>query len=151
MKSDYLKFWRVIRFFVHAKYGLNQQDLDMLLFLYSEMYFSKKDFAEFDSLLSWDKNRFERLRHDGWIENFRVKLNTRRAIYRLSIKATRMIKSIYNKLEGQEIPMAPQNNPMYKRNVGYSDKVYRNMITKMNKAIRDHKLNNNNDISLLDD
>lgn len=151
MKSDYLKFWRVIRFYIKAKYGLSQPDLDMLLFLYSEKYFSKADFDEFDSLLFWDKDRFERLRHEGWIENFREKINSRRAMYGLSIKATRMIKSIYNKLEGQEIPMAPQNNPLYKRKVGYTDKVYRNMITKMNKAIRDHKLQNNNDISLLDD
>jgi hypothetical protein len=151
MKSDYLKFWRVIRYYIKAKYGLVQADLDILLFLYSEKYFSKKDFDGFNSLLSWDKDRFERLRQEGWIENFRVKINSRRAIYGLSIKATRMIKSIYNKLEGQEIPMAPQNNPIYKRNVSYSDKVYRNMITRMNKAIRDHKLQNNNDISLLDD
>ena len=151
MKSDYLKFWRVIRYYVKARYGLSQADLDILLFLYSEKYFSKDDFDKFDELLSWDKDRFERLRQEGWIENFRAKINARKAIYGLSIKASRMIKSIYNKLEGEEIPMNPTNNPLYKRNVGCNDKVYRNMITRMNKAIRDHKLKHNNDVTFLDD
>ena len=55
--NDYLKFWRVIRYFYKIKYGLNQADLDMLLFLYSESYFSKDKFIEFDELLSWDEHR----------------------------------------------------------------------------------------------
>jgi len=50
MKSqvhDCLKYWRVIRYFIKAKYGLTTADLDMLLFLYSEEIFSKKKFEEF--------------------------------------------------------------------------------------------------------
>ena len=46
-KSDYLKYWRVIRYFVKAKYGLSTVELDMLLFLYSEDIFSRKRFDEF--------------------------------------------------------------------------------------------------------
>ena len=53
---DYLKYWRVIRYFVKRKYGLSQAELEMLLFLRTEQYFSKDDFDEFDELLSWDKN-----------------------------------------------------------------------------------------------
>ena len=63
-KSNYLKYWRVIRYFIKHKYGLTQADLDMLLFLYSEDYFSKDKFEEFDELLSWDVNRFDRLLRD---------------------------------------------------------------------------------------
>jgi len=64
---DYLKYWRVIRYFIKARYGLTQDDLDMLLFLNSENYFSKDKFDEFDELMSWNKNRFENLRQAGWI------------------------------------------------------------------------------------
>ena len=70
MKSnqlDYLKYWRVIRQFVKIKYGLTQSDLDMLLFLYSEKYFDRGKFEEFDNLLGWDKQRFENLRQADWI------------------------------------------------------------------------------------
>jgi hypothetical protein len=75
MKSnfdDYLKYWRVIRQYIKARYELSQADLDMLLFLYSEGYFGKDKFREFAQLVSWDVNRFDRLLTQGWIENFRA-------------------------------------------------------------------------------
>ena len=59
--NDCLKYWRVIRYFIKQKYGLTTADLDMLLFLYSEDIFSKEKFEEFDNLLSWDEDRFDKL------------------------------------------------------------------------------------------
>jgi hypothetical protein len=143
MKSnfdDYLKYWRVIRQYVKARYELSQSDLDMLLFLYSEGYFGKDKFKEFAQLVSWDVQRFDRLLRDGWIENFRQRKQGVKGIYCLSFKAKRMIKSIYKKLSGEEIPMTAENNPMFKKNVKFSDKVYRNMIMSMNEATRKAKV-----------
>ena len=142
MKSnqlDYLKYWRVIRQFVKIKYGLNQADLDMLLFLYSEKYFDRGKFEEFDTLLGWDKQRFEKLRQADWIVVFRKRMGARKAIYQLSIKSNRMIQSIYRKLSGEEIPVSSANNKMFAKNVSYSDKVYRNMIIEMNKVIKQQR------------
>jgi len=34
--NDYLKYWRVIRYFVKSKYGVTTSELDMLMFLYSD-------------------------------------------------------------------------------------------------------------------
>ena len=56
-QKDYLKYWRVIRYFVMRKYKINTQELDMLLFLYSEEYFNVDKFKEFNQLLGWNKNR----------------------------------------------------------------------------------------------
>ena len=134
--NDYLKFWRVIRYFYKIKYGLNQADLDMLLFLYSESYFSKDKFIEFDELLSWDEHRFDRLLRDGWIQVFRKRMGARKALYDISYKGTRMVTEIYKKLNGEEIPVSSSHNPMFKKNVSYADKVYRNMIIEMNITIR---------------
>ena len=134
--NDYLKYWRVIRYFVKSKYGLNTADLEMLLFLYSESYFSKDKFKEFDRLLSWDVNRFDRLRRDEWIVMFRKNSGKRKALYELSYKAKRMIDSVYKKLSGEEIPVGSDTNPMFARNVSYSDKRYRTMIEDMNNATR---------------
>jgi hypothetical protein len=134
--KDYLKYWRVIRYFIKIKYGLTQSELEMLLFLRSEKYFSKDDFNEFNELLSWDKRRFEKLRQLGWIESFRKRTGKRRAIYKLSYKTQRMITSVYNKLEGEEIPEEKKSNPMFLANVPYTDKVYRNYIKKLNKSTR---------------
>lgn len=134
--NDYLKYWRVIRYFYKAKYGLNQADLDMMLFLYSESYFTKDKFVEFDELLSWNVTRFEKLRRNGWITVFRKRMGKRKALYELSYKGTRMITEIYKKLNGDEIPTSSSHNPMFQKNVSYNDKVYRNMVIQMNKAIK---------------
>ena len=136
--SDYLKYWRVIRYFIKAKYGLNQADLDMLLFLHSEDIFSRDKFKKFDNMLGWDVSRFERLRKDGWIEIFRNRMGKRKALYQLSYKTQRVITSIYKKLNGEEISTSG-NNPMFARNVSYSDKVYKNMIIEMNKFIKQQR------------
>jgi hypothetical protein len=137
MKSDYLKYWRVVCQYTKVRYNIGQADLDMLLFLYSEQYFTIRKFTEFAQLVAWDRGRFGRLVKEGWIENFRPGCRGQRALYSLSYKAKRMITSIYKKLDGEEIPETVCNNPMFKKNVRFTDKVYRHMIKTMNKAIRE--------------
>ena len=121
-KNDYLKYWRVIKYFTQVKYKLKAGDLDMLLFLYSEKYFGKQKFNEFNELLPWDIKRFNK-----------------KTLYEISYKGKRMISSIYKKLNGEEIPMTESANPMFAKNVSYTDKVYRNMIKSMNKEIREQR------------
>ena len=139
MQSDYLKYWRVVRQFIKAKHKLTQADLDILLFLKSEQYFSKDKFKEFDELISWNKNRFENLRQAGWIEVFRKRMGKRKALYQLSTKGKRVTTSIYKYLNGKEIPTSNDGNPMFLRNVSYTDKVYRNFITEMNAFTRQQR------------
>ena len=137
--NDCLKYWRVIRYFIKQKYGLSTGDLDMLLFLYSEEIFSKEKFNEFDNLMSWDEDRFDRLLRDGWIEVFRKRRKKYKSLYGLTFKTQRVISSIYKKLSGEEIPTSLSGNPMFAKNVKYSDKVYRNMILEMNASIRQQR------------
>jgi len=111
----------------------------MLLFLYSEEIFSKKKFEEFDNLLIWDDKRFNRLYKEGWIEIFRKRKKTTKSLYSLSFKTERVISGIYKKLSGEEIPTSLSGNPMFAKNVKYTDKVYRNMILEMNKVIRQQR------------
>ena len=98
MGNDYLKYWRVIRQYIKVKYNLTQSDLDVILFLNSENYFSKDKFEEFDRILSWDENRFDKLLRDGWIEVFRERKGKTKGLYNLSYKSKRVITSIYKKL-----------------------------------------------------
>ena len=137
--NDYLKFWRVIRYYVKAKHNLSQADLDIILFLYSEGYFGQADFDKFSELVSWEVGRFKRLQKDGWIEHFRKRRGNSRALYQLSYKATRVILDIYRKLSGEEIPVSLSANPMFAKNVSYNDKVYRNLIIEMNAYNKTHK------------
>ena len=139
MQSDYLKYWRVIRYFIKAQYGITTADLDMILFLNSEIYFGKDKFQEFNNLLSWDEGRFKRLLRDGWIEVFRKREGVHKTLYSLSYKTKRVVDSIYKKLNGEEIPTSQTSNPMFAKNVSYSDKIYRNMIIEMNKFIKQQR------------
>ena len=115
---DCLKYWRVIRYFIKSKYNLSTAEIEMLLFLYSEDIFTKKKFEE------------------GWIEIFKKRKVSTRSIFQLSYKSQRMIDSIYKKLSGEEIPTQERGNPIFKKNVKYTDKVYKQMIIEMNKSIR---------------
>ncbi len=136
---NYLKYWRVVRYFINAKYGISQPDLEMLIFLYDEPYFTKAKFKEFDKVFSWDKDRFERLRRNGWVEKVSVESKSRLAVYNLSFKAKRIIGYVYSLLEGKEFPTVPENNPVFKRNVSYNDKVYRNVMMEINEVQRQHR------------
>jgi hypothetical protein len=127
-KSDYLKYWRIVRHYIKVKYNISQSDLEILLFLHTEPYFTKDKFAEFNSVISWDRKRFDRLNQEGWIEGIKTFRVGRRMKYSLSYRATRLVEEVYRILEGKEIPTSESTNPMFKRNVSYTDKVYRNFI-----------------------
>jgi hypothetical protein len=136
---NYLKYWRVVRYFINAKYGITQPDLEMLIFLYDEPYFTKAKFKEFDKVFSWDKGRFGRLRKNGWIEKVSVQSKSRMGVYNLSYKAKRIIGYAYSLIEGKEFPTMPCNNPVFKRNCSFSDKMYRNVMMEINEAQRQHR------------
>ena len=137
--NDYLKYWRVIRQYAKIKYELNQCDLDMLLFLYSEGYFDRDKFKEFDSLLGWDVMRFQRLLKEQWIVIFRKRLKNHKVVYQISDKSVNLVRLIYKKLSGEEIPVSVSHNKMFAKNVAYSDRVYREMILEMNKVIKQQR------------
>lgn len=145
-KSDYLKYWRVVRYYVKARYELSECELEMILFLYTEDYFSKDKFAEFNDLMSWNKDRFESLRQRGWICVFRKRMGKRKALYELSYKAKRMVTNIYKKLLGEEIVVTRTNNPLFKKNISSTDKIYAEMIKTMNKSIKEKRVKYGNDL-----
>jgi DNA-binding MarR family transcriptional regulator len=111
----------------------------MLLFLYSEKYFGRDRFDEFDDLLGWDVMRFQRLVKEEWIIKFRNRVGKRKALYKLTHKAESMIQSMYRKLSGEEIPVSHNGNKLFHRNVSYLDKAYRDMIIEMNKTIKQQR------------
>ena len=47
-----------------------------------------------------------------------------------------MISNVYAKLNGDDIPENASNNPVFKHDVKYRDKVYRNYMKKINRENR---------------
>ena len=45
--ENYLKYWRVVRYYIKKKYNLTTAELEVLLFLKTEGRFSRDDFDTF--------------------------------------------------------------------------------------------------------
>tara|TARA_R110002051_G_scaffold202629_1_gene269235 strand:+ start:267 stop:719 length:453 start_codon:yes stop_codon:yes gene_type:complete len=136
-KTDYLKYWKVIRYFAKAKFNLGSSDLDMLLFLYSEGYFNRSKFVEYNEIFKWDSKRFYKLRKDGWIDSLpNPSFKTRESLYTLSHKASTTIDYIYKKLNDSPLPTDRTKNPIFRSNRQSTDFYYRKIIVKMNEAIK---------------
>jgi DNA-binding MarR family transcriptional regulator len=139
-KQDWLKYWRVVRYWVREAYGLRYPELEMLLFLYSEDLFSYKDFESYERIMSWDVVRFKRLLRDGWIRKWRENTNKECALYTLSFKGKSLMSSVYRKLSGLEvITESPNRNPIFKKKASSQSKIYKEMILEMNEAIKKSK------------
>jgi len=135
--NDYLKYWKVIKQWAKASYGLSSADIEMMLFLYSEGLFTRPQFDEFEEIMSWDKLRFQKLLKEKWVIVWREKIGKESRLYELGFKGKRMVSSIYRKLNMEEtISESPYRNPIFKNNTKYSNKVYRKIIKEMNKTIR---------------
>jgi hypothetical protein len=133
-KYDYLKYYKVVRYWVKQKYGVGTSDLEMLCFLYTQKLFKRTDFKEYECLFSWDVNRFQRLMDEGWISRWRERKGTEGALYELSQKGKLLITTVYRKLNGEEpISETQQNNPLFNTNVSYTDNMYKRIIKSMNR------------------
>jgi len=138
---DYMKYWRVIQFWARNKYRIQASDLDILFFLYSEGYFNKTKYNEYNQLFRWDKNRFNRMMDDGWIHLWRHGVGDQKGVhlYELTRKGRLAITDIYKKLNGQEITESGAH--MFGKDPRYTEKVYRNYIRKINQeALRERRL-----------
>lgn len=137
--SDYLKYWRVIRYWVKAKYNIGTPELEMLLFLYSEQMFTKSRFQEFETIMSWDTKRFNNLLRDGWLQVFRKRAGKNATLYELSYKGKSLVRTVYRKLNGEEVGESPNINPLFRLDASYMDKMQRKMIKEMNEFIKQQR------------
>jgi len=136
-KHDYLKYWKVVRQWAKSKYGLGVADIEMMLFLYSEGFFKRKDFEEYMEIMSWDARCFDRLLKEKWIVVWRERKGREGKLYEVSYAGKRMCLSIYKKLNMEEtVSEHRRANPMFDPNADYSQKVYRKIIKKMNQEIK---------------
>ena len=129
----FLKYHRVVSYYIKNKYQISGSELDMILFLYDVNVFSKDVFNDFARTMSWDKSRFSQMVIDGLIKKWRDRKETQRSnLWELTIKAKRICNHMYKKLTHQEIISEdPYRNEIFKGK-SYMDKIYKDMIKKMN-------------------
>lgn len=140
---NFLKFFKVIKYWAQNKYKLSTPDQELLFFIYSEGLFGKMDFDKFTQIYAWDKSRFEDLLKRGWIVRWRGAKNGEKALYEISHKGKHAITTIYKKLTGTPVSERGAFSPVFaKEKQSFSDKIYSQEIIKMNKEYRERALDN---------
>tara|TARA_B110000037_G_scaffold42218_1_gene52125 strand:- start:555 stop:854 length:300 start_codon:yes stop_codon:yes gene_type:complete len=66
-----LKYYRLVRRWACKTYDLKDADLELLVYLDCKELFTRNDFIDGTYTYSWDKNRWERLRRNDWIDVFK--------------------------------------------------------------------------------
>lgn len=126
------KYYRLVRKWACKTYGLNDADLELLIYFDCIGRFTRDDYIKGKYLMSWDKNRWERLRSDGWIDVWRHRNRTtiKYSIFTTSFKCKQLITRIYKILLGYEdIPITEAN--VFYKNETYTDKVFNKAIDDM--------------------
>jgi len=127
-----LKYYRLVRKWACKTYDLQDADLELLIYLDCKNHFTRNDFIEGVYTYSWDKERWERLRKDGWIDTWRHRNRTtiKFSIFKVSFKGKQLISRIYRILLAEEDLPTSQRSKFY-ANKTYTDKVYNKAIDEM--------------------
>lgn len=138
-QHNFLKYYRVVKYYIKSKYNISELDLDMILFLYDEDIFTKDIFNDFARTMSWNKERFSQMVEAGYIKKWRDRKETQRSnLYELTISSKRICNHMYKKLTQEEvISEDPYRNEIFKGK-SYMDKIYKDIIKKMNAKTQSH-------------
>ena len=126
------KYYRLVRKWACKTYDLNDADLELLIYLDCKQRFTRQEFIDGTYTYSWDKQRWERLRSEGWSEGWRHRNRTsiKFSIFKTSFKCSQLISRIYRILLGEEDLPTSERNIFY-NNKSYSDKVFNKAIDDM--------------------
>ena len=127
-----LKYYRLTRKWACKTFNIKDADLELLIYLDCKKHFTRNDFINGVYTYSWDKQRWERLRRDGWIDVWRNRNRTsiKYSIFKTSLKCKQIISRIYRILLGEEdLPISDRS--IFYKNKSYTDKVYNKVIDDM--------------------
>ena len=126
------KYYRLVRKWACKTYELNDADLELLIYLDCKQRFTRQEFIDGTYTYSWDKQRWERLRSQGWIEVWRHRNRTsiKFSIFKTSFKCSQLISRIYRILLGEE-DLPTSERSIFYNNKSYSDKVFNKAIDDM--------------------
>lgn len=126
------KYYRLVRKWACKTYNINDGDLELLIYLDCIKHFTRDDFKKGSYTYAWDRNRWLKLRKEGWIDVWRNRNQTtiKYNVYKTSFKCQHLIMRIYRILLGEEDLPISERSKFYK-NKTYTDKVYNKAIDDM--------------------
>lgn len=131
--SKVLKHYRIVRKWIRRNYEITDADLELLVFLDCQGFFSKTDFKLDTYAYSWDNNRFSRLLKEGWIVVWRHgnKKLRQGSLYKVSLKTTQLLSRMYRILTGEEnIPTGSTQNVV--KSKAYTDRMLQIAVKRIN-------------------
>ena len=126
------KYYRLVRKWACKTYDLTDADLELLIYLDCKQRFTRQEFIDGTYTYSWDKQRWERLRSQGWIEVWRHRNRTsiKFSIFKTSFQCSQLISRIYRILLSEE-DLPTSERSIFYNNKSYSDKVFNKAIDDM--------------------
>lgn len=135
---DFLKFYSIVKRWASVKYDLTFDEVEMLMYFYSEPLFTKKEFDIYNTAMLNKNKSIKRFIDMELVEalpgNTVIKVSGNR-LYRLTIKANRRVSSIYKKLTLQEeISEYSSSNKFFRKyETSYKDKRISKLMIEFNK------------------
>ena len=82
------KYYRLVRKWACKTNNLKDADLELLIHFDCLGKFTRDDYIKGTYIYSWDKNRWERLRKEGWIEVYahRNRTTIKYTVFKVSVK-----------------------------------------------------------------
>ena len=74
--AGFLKYYRLVRKWACKQNDIKDADLELLIYLNCLNRFTRDDFINGVYAYSWDKQRWDRLRKEGWIDTWRHRNRT---------------------------------------------------------------------------
>mgnify|MGYP003650414211 FL=1 len=130
-----LKHYRIIRKWACKNNGLNDAELELLIYLDCIDMFTINDFKIGTYSYSWDNRRWNKLIQNDWIKVWRHRNRTTQKynIYKVSFKGKQLISRIYRIMIGEDdIPISERRNTIMKGDT-YMNKVLQTSINHVNK------------------
>ena len=126
------KYYRLVRKWACKTYYLTDAELELLITLDCIGRFTRKDFIDGEYIMSWNKQRWDKLRQEGWIETWRHRNRTtiKYSIFKTSFKCQQLISRIYRILLAEE-DLPTSERSVFFKNKSYTDKVFNRAIDKM--------------------
>jgi len=136
-QEDYMKYFKLARHYIQAKYKISLEELEILLYLNSEDYFGRREYAWYANLHSFAQQRMDPLLDKGMIEVFRRKHGSQREIYCLSSLARSVCRAFYKTISGDHLyPENELSNPLFKKNIDKNDIKFKKAMLDLNTATK---------------
>lgn len=136
-KHNFLKNWRVVRYYIKHKYDISSTELELLLYLYDSDIFTKKEFIRFSNTINWQRSKFADMIEIGYIRQWRERQGREAALYELTKKAKMICNQTYKKLTGEEVISEDKYQNTIFKGENFQDKIYRKLIEKMNQKTKE--------------